>query len=60
MQQKIIKYIDHAMILLMLCFLKDFFLTNTVYTPRLVFMNVLCALCLALVVPTFYQKMFES
>ncbi|MBS7344941.1 MAG: hypothetical protein KIG60_04695 [Caryophanon sp.] len=59
MQQKIMNYIDHVMILLMLCFLKDFFLTNTVYTPKLLFMNIVCAFCLAFFVPTFYAKLFE-
>lgn len=60
MQQKIMNYMDHVMILLMLCFLKDFFLTNTVYTPKLFVMNIVCACCLAFFVPIFYAKLFES
>lgn len=60
MQQKVISYVDHVMILLMLCFLKDFFITNTVYTKQLVVMNIICALGLAFIVPMFYTMLFEN
>lgn len=59
MQQKIITYIDHAMILLMLCFIKDYFIINTVYSKQLVMMNIICALSLAFVVPACYELFFE-